>query len=310
MCDHERAGVGDDRHGPRLAHRAHGPPQRTGLTVAQALRLLARTDDGGRPALLDRPRTSQEVALADARPARHPRLWVTLDLVLVVACASLGLVAARGLGLDAPGPALVAATSALAALAAVGVDLVLHGRSPGHRLLRTRSVEPTTGLPGPLASLPRAAAVDLRRGRDPVRLQPLAHAPVPAQSWRAGAQATPATVVVTLDDGTSATVAAVTVIGRNPVRREGAPEVLQVPDLSRTMSKSHAVLEPDAPRLWVTDLGSTNGTALLAAGHRRSLAPGVRTAVGTGEVLELGDRLLTLGGRASSRAGATEVQEV
>ena len=65
-------------------------------------------------------------------------------------------------------------------------------------------------------------------------------------------------------------------------------------DLSRTLSKSHARLEWDGRLAWVTDLGSTNGTILQAAGVPHPLLPHQRTPLPAEATLELGDRVVVV----------------
>ncbi|MDM4763708.1 FHA domain-containing protein [Galbitalea sp. SE-J8] len=62
-----------------------------------------------------------------------------------------------------------------------------------------------------------------------------------------------------------------------------------------SLSKAHALIEPDGDALLVTDLGSTNGSAAAQlAGPRRPLPRGERVRVEAGTVLELGTFLLTV----------------
>jgi pSer/pThr/pTyr-binding forkhead associated (FHA) protein len=82
-------------------------------------------------------------------------------------------------------------------------------------------------------------------------------------------------------------------VGRNPVDATGMHRLLGIPDLSRTISRSHALLEPEGSTLWVTDLGSANGTAIAAAGQVfEYLPPGVRVAAPVGARLALGERVM------------------
>ena len=85
------------------------------------------------------------------------------------------------------------------------------------------------------------------------------------------------------------------VLGRNPSAPTDAPaDAYRWTDLSRTLSKSHALLEWDGRLLWVTDLGSTNGTALRTSGARQPLLPHQRTPLPAEATLELGDRVVTV----------------
>jgi pSer/pThr/pTyr-binding forkhead associated (FHA) protein len=71
-------------------------------------------------------------------------------------------------------------------------------------------------------------------------------------------------------------------------------EVYRWADLSRTLSKSHARLEWDGRRVWITDLASTNGTFVRTAGAPQPLIAYQRTPLAAESVLELGDRIVTV----------------
>jgi hypothetical protein len=90
----------------------------------------------------------------------------------------------------------------------------------------------------------------------------------PAFEWR-----------LVLADGTSLQLDAPTVmLGRNP--RAGDPNArsLVVPDPSRTLSKTHAMVQFDGEQWWITDLDSTNGVLLAdASGTDRFIEVGVAT---------------------------------
>lgn len=96
-------------------------------------------------------------------------------------------------------------------------------------------------------------------------------------------------------------------LGRRPRSPGGAgddaAELLEIHDPARSISGTHALVEdggPDDPRdtVRVTDLGSTNGTALLLqspdAGAEQVLEPDVATAVPSGARLRLGDRIVRI----------------
>lgn len=89
-------------------------------------------------------------------------------------------------------------------------------------------------------------------------------------------------------DGNVLLVKKPSLIGRAPQPTPGH-EAIALPDC-RSMSKSHARLEPDAGRIIVTDLGSTNGTraattaeaplTLLSPDDSHSIEPGGRLVFG------------------------------
>lgn len=82
------------------------------------------------------------------------------------------------------------------------------------------------------------------------------------------------------------------VIGRTQRTRTGDSlgERLQtVADPTRTMSRRHAELEPSTDGLYVTDLGSVNGTSVSVDGAVVRLVPLERTLLGVGQRLLFGD---------------------
>lgn len=230
------------------------------------------------------------------------------------------------------------------ALAAAGLGLVLIGRSGqglGGRLMRTRTVDALSATPlGTRGLLRRIAtgagrglsSVDLRIGRDPLGpvFAPAATpppAPSPASSavpapvvraapaaqpeaaGRAGAvapAAPPAPLTLRLENGQRISLVSSLLVGRNPANGAGGVqhELLALPDLSRTLSKTHALIEWEERTVWVTDLGSTNGTALVDTTDigavlddpflaRTEVPVGVRTAVPHTSSIALGDRYLS-----------------
>ena len=84
-------------------------------------------------------------------------------------------------------------------------------------------------------------------------------------------------------------------IGRSPhadrVARERLPKLLTVPSPSNDISRNHLQVSPEGWDLLVTDLNSTNGTALIRPGHPepQRLTPGEPAPVYPGCVLDLGD---------------------
>ncbi|POH61989.1 hypothetical protein C3B59_15610 [Cryobacterium zongtaii] len=96
---------------------------------------------------------------------------------------------------------------------------------------------------------------------------------------------------LTLADGQTIPVTGSLVLGRDPapVTRRAATMV-SVIDPARSVSKSHALVELVDGELWVTDLHSTNGVTVSDVhGARTPVTPGVRTAMGAGVSLSLGE---------------------
>jgi hypothetical protein len=87
-------------------------------------------------------------------------------------------------------------------------------------------------------------------------------------------------------------------IGRNPTAPAGhaGGELLAVNDESRSLSKTHAMLEVADGALWVHDLGSTNGVWVVREGDDATkVVPGQRAEVPAGSELELGDLVIGVG---------------
>ncbi|MGW6130200.1 FHA domain-containing protein [Cellulomonas sp. NPDC055163] len=246
------------------------------------------------PSAVPRPPVPAAVLFHGVVLAETRRTWALLvDAGVVVLALVVGLGVTPLLGLALP----------VVTLLVIVAGLMRHGRTPGHRVLRLRTVDARTGLPGsPLALLPaRGVTADLVRGRDPLQVVPSALAPVPrtsapraADPWAAGRRQ-PSTVVLLTDDGSVLQVTGPTIVGRSPVDPTGAHLLLGIPDLSRSISRSHALLEPHGASVWVTDLGSANGTAVALPGEPLvRLAPNVRVEAPLGARLALGDRVVHL----------------
>lgn len=258
---------------------------------------------------------------AVAPPWRH-LLAVLIDLLVPLALlASAFLAGGTGVGL------LVL----LLGVVAAGLCLVSNGRTGrwlGGWITRTRTVDTLTatplGTPALFARIVTRAGrglscIDLLNGRDPLRavfvpLAPLAIAPaeraapselpqcaLPPAAVPAAAATTPqdGPLTLVLDSGQRVSLNGGLLIGRNPSNAVGSiqHELLALPDLSRTLSKTHALIEWAGGEIWVTDLGSTNGTALLGTAETEAmgeaLPAGIRTPVPERWTLALGDRSLS-----------------
>ena len=202
------------------------------------------------------------------------------------------VVAAAGLAVgwwDWRAGAVVAVVVALL----VGRQVAATGTSVVRARLRVRTVDRRTGWPaGWAAFVPgRTVTVNLGKGRDPVRTVPVAVPAVTTASdpWGVG-QPPPVLVVLVVAGGAPLELTGPTVVGIRPKAPAGWAAATLV-DLSRTVSRTHLMLEPADDGVWVTDAGSTNGTAVGAPGiPATELPPRVRTFVGFGWVLVLGVR--------------------
>lgn len=95
-----------------------------------------------------------------------------------------------------------------------------------------------------------------------------------------------------LPDGSSTTITSAVFVGRNPTRTTGDVEgsLLPVDDTTKSVSKTHALIEVVDGHLWVTDLNSTNGVFVTAEGQDDVFATaGERTYVPVGSDIELGE---------------------
>ncbi|MDR2999069.1 MAG: RDD family protein [Microbacterium sp.] len=104
-------------------------------------------------------------------------------------------------------------------------------------------------------------------------------------------------LVFTWDDGSRVTVSRRTVFGRNPSPEDGAV-VVPVRDETLSLSKTHFEAASEVSGGWIMDRHSTNGMTIVRDGVRIACVPGERTRVRLGDVIEIGDRVVTIGGYA------------
>lgn len=252
------------------------------------------------------------------------RTAIVIDAVpVVVGGILIGIALAGGFGAASEVRLGVIVPVALALVVYLVVSVVAwrrRGRSLGWLLLRLRTVDDVTGAPPRFASSGRAGipipgirydlvVADLRRGRDPLEsgtdqltsatlappVSPRGHDAVPAASTGRDpyslTEPSPEVVLV-LDTGERLSMETTLLVGRLPVRTsEEEHPVFAWPDISRSLSRTHALLEWTGTVLWVTDLRSGNGSALVGPdGLRQPLVPGLRGPAAGGWTVELGDR--------------------
>ena len=99
------------------------------------------------------------------------------------------------------------------------------------------------------------------------------------------------------DDGQRVTVSGRTVFGRNPEQEPGAV-VISVRDETLSLSKTHFEAASAPSGGWIMDRQSTNGTVVVRDGVRIACPPGQRVPLRLGDAVEIGDRILTIGGFA------------
>ncbi|WP_240745265.1 FHA domain-containing protein, partial [Microbacterium sp. K35] len=104
-------------------------------------------------------------------------------------------------------------------------------------------------------------------------------------------------LVFTWDDGTRVPVSRRTVFGRNPAVEEGAV-IVPVRDETLSLSKTHFEAASEASGGWVLDRHSTNGLTIVRDGQRIACPAGQRVPIRLGDVIEIGDRVVMVGGYA------------
>lgn len=250
------------------------------------------TQDTTRPAEVD-----PLVLVARPPAGRRAVAWI-VDCAAPVALL-VGAAAAAASGNT--GMTWLLAVGAFAVVLAEIALLAQTGRSPGGLLTGLRTVDASTGVAAGRSAVRdlvtgRLRTADLRRGRDPFAraLAPYVF-PEPGPAPETG----PITLrgrapSVELDSGQRLTLEVPLVLGRDPSPSAADDDLYRWPDLSRTLSKSHARLEWDGRLVWVTDLGSTNGTVLQASGAPQTLLAHQRTPLPASATLELGDRIVTV----------------
>ena len=104
-------------------------------------------------------------------------------------------------------------------------------------------------------------------------------------------------LIFTWDDGTRIPVSRRTVFGRNPAPEEGAL-VVPVRDETLSLSKTHFEAAAETSGGWILDRHSTNGMTIVRDGQRIACPAGQRVPIKLGDVIEIGDRVVMIGGYA------------
>ncbi|WP_030143511.1 RDD family protein [Mycetocola saprophilus] len=87
----------------------------------------------------------------------------------------------------------------------------------------------------------------------------------------------------------------VAVLGRKPDRTSDQDQIVAIGDPEGTVSKTHLKVEYQRGSVWVTDLGSTNGTHIIDDdGDDAQLPAGGRALVAQGARVRIGNRVFTL----------------
>jgi hypothetical protein len=274
---------------------------RTGLTVGNALLRLrtAREDQPYSPGI------GREVARAGV--VGLGLLVAAAGAWVVVASAAWDPTGRRRSWADRAGGTVVVAVPPRERSGARQVPVVAPAlRVDAHASMVTRTI----------SSLSPRPRVDDEPGMMPLApapVQPSAQPPAPRHSAAPAAPVVPAvpqTGAPDLDRGVADTALMLAFdtgqrsllplgsganLGRAPVASQPTDRLVAVQDPEGTVSKTHLRLEHGRDGVWVTDLGSTNGTDLLADdGTVARLVGGQRTALGEGTRVRVGNRVFTV----------------
>ena len=95
-----------------------------------------------------------------------------------------------------------------------------------------------------------------------------------------------------LDSGSSIRVSGPVLLGRNPDAADSpGAHPIAVPDETRSLSKTHALVRPVEGGLEIVDWHSTNGSSLISGGVERSLPAGVAVRAAEGDRIRFGSRV-------------------
>ncbi|MGO1570258.1 MAG: FHA domain-containing protein [Canibacter sp.] len=198
---------------------------------------------------------AQDSTLTPARPATS--VWL-LDLAAIVLVSLIVAMLFLSGGVFAVTITAVVVAAVLVVWA--GLSWRMNGRWLCGRLLHVRAIDQRTGYPS--LSLSHLVAASTQ-GRDPLGFptEPqISLTPAPAPWAQENADAiTPWRL--TSSQHPQVEVPVVTVIGRVPSAAENsAIAEIAIIDVARSLSRTHALIEPRHDALRVTDLGSTNGS--------------------------------------------------
>ncbi|MCC2594485.1 RDD family protein [Tessaracoccus sp. OS52] len=102
---------------------------------------------------------------------------------------------------------------------------------------------------------------------------------------------------IRLDDGREVELNVTVLLGRNPQKTQGDPDVHLVPSGGdgRMISRTHVLIATDPRGVYVVDRGSTNGTALVTQGGELEPCPvGTQVRVKEGQQVSYGNRWFTV----------------
>ena len=157
---------------------------------------------------------------------------------------------------------------------------------------KTPDAAPAPAAPDPRHYIAVPAAVESATHRierpDPPAVDPV-EAPV-AEETRLAPPVAPRAWALVLPDGTRVSLDGPLLLGRDPAGIPDRPEARLLPlaDTGKTVSKTHALLEPDPEGVRVRELHSTNGVAVDTAAGRQLLSAGSETLAPLGSTIMLG----------------------
>jgi hypothetical protein len=166
-------------------------------------------------------------------------------------------------------------------------------RSSHYVVPRTASTLP--GVPAieePPGVAPRAVAVPASAATSQLAQSLTGEAPIVVP-----ALVSPLSLLMVFDTGQREQVpeGIAVVVGRAPSPQDEGDRVIRVADTEGTVSKNHVRVEHARDGVWVTDLGSTNGTEILEDDVPPiTLGKGVRTHVDESARVRLGHRVFTI----------------
>lgn len=261
---------------------------------------------------------------APASPARRA-LSCAISLAAPVVVAA-GMLAAT-LSLGVPTALLFGLLAGLVAGAIELVGWLRSGRALGGLLTSTRTVRADDGtalswrglahpfsrrvrsipapgvIQGPLGRLFGATTVVVRGDADPFVLATRGIATLPPRIPGVVARDIHAPALTLVFDGrVRMPLVRSLVLGRNPPPVGGDTVVVSLPDMSRSISKSHVRVDRIDGRVFAQDLGSTNGTQLVEGDRTVDLRPGERVELTPGAHLLLAGLVLRVDAREGSAA--------
>ncbi|MEV7971606.1 FHA domain-containing protein [Cellulomonas sp. NPDC089187] len=97
-------------------------------------------------------------------------------------------------------------------------------------------------------------------------------------------------VILELSDGTRRPLRGTLIIGRQPTQPERYGDVLALPDTTRTLSRDHLEVGiTPGGQVWVSDMGSANGSYVARGPAWTRLTPHQRTPIDANDMLRFAD---------------------